>query len=113
MPDDAADAPRSLGRVVALVVDLMDRSKLQAAVPDITFAREPAGVADATVVVVDLARAGVSVAAVRAAAPDARLVVYGPHVDGAAQQAALEAGADAAYARSQFFRNPALALGLV
>jgi hypothetical protein len=97
--------------VVALVNDLMDRSRLLAAVPGITFARQPADAAGATVVIVDLTRAGLDVAAVRAAAPDARLVAYGPHVDGGAQQAALEAGADAVYARSQFFRDPAATLG--
>lgn len=99
--------------VVALVTDLMDRSRLLAAVPGITFARQAADTAGATVVIVDLTRAGLDIAAVRAAAPGARLVAYGPHVDGAAQQAALDAGADATYARSQFFRDPAAALGEV
>ena len=43
-------------RVVAFVDDLMDRSKLAAAVPQCTFVREADECAGADVVVVDLAR---------------------------------------------------------
>jgi hypothetical protein len=68
-------------KIVALVVDLMDRSRLSSAVGDIAFARDVAGCAGADVVVIDLARDAAAVASVRAAAPDARVVAFGPHVD--------------------------------
>jgi len=94
-------------RVVALVDDLMDRSRLSAAVPDVTYTRDPNGVGDADVVVVDLARYPSAVATVRTAAPAARVVAFGPHVDGAALDQARAEGADVVVPRSAFFRNPA------
>ena len=97
-------------RVVALVSDLMDRSRVSAAVPDVVFAADPAACADADVVIVDLARHSESVAAVRAAAPSARVVAFGPHVDDALLADARTDGADVVVARSQFFRDPAAAL---
>jgi hypothetical protein len=96
--------------VVALVDDLMDRSRLSGAVPGITFTRDPAGAADAAVVLVDLARHGDAVGALRAAAPAARIVAFAPHVDGDLLAAALTAGADLALPRSRLFRDPAAAL---
>ena len=96
--------------VVAYVTDLMDRSKVQSAVDGVMFARDPAAAAGADVVLVDLARFGDAVAAIRAHAPDARIVAFGPHVDDELLQRARDAGADAVMARSQFFRNPAAAL---
>jgi DNA-binding NarL/FixJ family response regulator len=98
-------------RVCALVSDLMDRSKISAAAPDAAFVRTAAGCADADVVIVDLARFGDQVAAVRAAAPNARLVCFGPHVDEDAAAAANAAGADAVLPRSQFFRDISAAIG--
>lgn len=95
---------------VALITDLMDRSKLSAAIPDVGFARSVAGCADAGVVIVDLARHGDDIAAVRAVAPGARIVGFGPHVDGERAEAARSAGADAVFPRSRFFRDPAGAL---
>lgn len=56
--------------------------------------------------VVDLARHADGVAAVRAAAPTARIVAFGPHVDADALAAARAAGADAVVPRSQLFRDP-------
>jgi hypothetical protein len=97
-------------RVVALVGDLMDRSKLTAALPDATFARDAADCAGADVVVVDLARFGGEVAAARAAAPSARIVAFGPHTDEDAFARAGRDGADAVLARSVFFRNPEVAV---
>ena len=94
-------------RVVALVGDLMDRSKVSAALPDAEFAREASACAGADVVVVDLARFGDAVRAVRAVAPDARVVAFGPHVDEDAFARARADGADATVARSLFFRDPA------
>jgi DNA-binding NarL/FixJ family response regulator len=96
--------------VVAFVTDLMDRSKVQAAVPGATFARDPAAAAGADVVVVDLARFGDTIGDIRAHAPGARIVAFGPHVDDELLARAGEAGADVVMARSRFFRDPAAAV---
>ena len=64
----------------------------------------------ADVVIVDLARFGAEVAALRAALPSARLVCFGPHVDEASAAAASAAGADVVLPRSAFFRDPAAAI---
>ena len=96
-------------RIVALVPDLMDQSRIRAALPDVVFARDPATAAGAAVVVVDLARFGDHIAAVRASTAG-RIVAFGPHVDDAGFAAAREAGADTVLARSQFFRDPAAAV---
>jgi hypothetical protein len=93
--------------VVALVADLMDRSRVSAALPGVQFASAPRACAGAATVVVDLARYGGAVAAVRAAAPAARIVAFGPHVDDALLAAARADGADLVLPRSQFFRDPA------
>lgn len=97
-------------RVVALVGDLMDRSKVTAAVPGTEFARSADGCAGADVVVVDLARFAAEVAPAREAAPAARIVAYGPHVAEDALARARADGADAVLARSAFFRDPAAAV---
>jgi hypothetical protein len=99
-------------RVCALVSDLMDRSKISAAVSDVEFVRTADACADADVVVVDLARFGDQVVAVRAAAPTARLVCFGPHVDEDGAAAANAAGADRVLPRSQFFRDVAAAINV-
>ena len=96
-------------RVCALVSDLMDRSRISGAIPEVAFVREPAACAGADVVLVDLARFGAEVGAVRAAAPDARVVCFGPHVDESGADAAVQAGADLVLPRSRFFRDPAAA----
>jgi len=93
-------------RVVALVDDLMDRSRITAALGPVEFAREADGCHDADVVVVDLGRHAADVAAVRAVAPGSVVVAFGSHVDDAALQAASEAGADHAVPRSRFFHEP-------
>jgi DNA-binding NarL/FixJ family response regulator len=93
-------------KVVALTSDLMDRSKLSAALPGVAFALAP----DADVVIVDLARGVEQVAKVRADAPGARIVCFGPHVDDASMDAARAAGADVVLPRSRFFRDPAAAI---
>ena len=94
--------------IVALVADLMDQSRIRAALPDVRFIRDPAQAADAAVVLVDIARGADHVAAVRAVTPG-RIVAFGPHVDDDARAAARAAGADAVLARSVFFRDPAAA----
>jgi hypothetical protein len=96
--------------VVALVDDLMDRSRLGAALPGMRFVSSAADCAGAVAVVVDLARHGGEVAAIRSAAPGARIVVFGAHVDEAGLAQARADGADAALARSHFFRDPASAV---
>jgi DNA-binding NarL/FixJ family response regulator len=96
--------------VVAYVTDLMDRSKVQATVPEATFAHDPAAAAGADVVVVDLARFGDAVGLIREHAPQARIVAFGPHVDDELLARAGEAGADVVMPRSQFFRDPAAAV---
>jgi len=83
--------------VVALTTDLMDRSKLTNAIPGVSFTLTP----DADVVIVDLARKP-DLAAVRATAPKARIVCYGPHVEDFSS-----VDADVVLPRSKFFRDPA------
>jgi hypothetical protein len=97
-------------RVVALVSDLMDRSRVSAAVPDAVFASDPAACTDADVVVIDLARHSAAVAAVRAAAPSVRILAFGPHVDDQLLDGARAGGADVVVTRSQFFRDPLAAV---
>ena len=100
-------------RVCALVSDLMDRSRIGGAISDVEFVRDAAACAGADVVLVDLARFGSEVGAARKAAPDARLVCFGPHVDEAAAEAAVSAGADVVMPRSRFFRDPAAAIRMM
>ena len=100
----------STHRVVALVSDLMDRSRLSAAVPDIELVSDPAEIADADVVVIDLSRYAAALGEVRRRAPGTFLVAYGPHVDDAALMAARAAGADRVLPRSRFFTDAATAL---
>ena len=97
-------------KLVALVGDLMDRSRVSGVVPEVEFATEPAACAGADVVVVDLARYADAVAAVRAAAPDARIVAFGSHVDSDLLERARRDGADAVLPRSRFFQDPAAAI---
>src|SRR6476660_9605124 len=97
-------------RVCALVVDLMDRSRITASIPDAVFVRDAADCAGADVVIVDLARSGQQVGAVRGAAPSARIIGFGPHVDDEGANAARADGADAVLPRSRFFRDPSAAL---
>jgi hypothetical protein len=94
--------------VAATTTDLMDRSRIGAAIPGVVFGLDNA----VDVVIVDLARGAEQVAEVRAAMPAARVVCYGPHVDDEAAAAARAAGADVVMARSRFFRDPAAAVGL-
>jgi hypothetical protein len=97
-------------RVVALVTDLMDRSRLGTAIPGIEFARDPAACAGAGVVIVDLGRTP-DVGPVRAAAPGARIVAYGAHVDEEGLERGRASGADLVLPRSRFFHDPAGAVG--
>jgi DNA-binding NarL/FixJ family response regulator len=97
-------------RVVALVGDLMDRSKIAAAVPDAGFVGGPDECTDADTVIVDVKAHPGAVAATRRLAPAARIVAYGRHDDPEALAAARDEGADAAMPRSRFFHDPAAAI---
>ena len=88
----------------------MDRSRIGGAISDVEFVRDAAACAGADVVLIDLARFGSEVGSVRKSAADARLVCFGPHVDEAAAEAAVSAGADVVMPRSRFFRDPAAAI---
>ena len=75
-------------RVCALVNDLMDRSRISASIADVVFVRDAAACAGADVVIVDLARSGDAVGALRTALPHAAIVAFGPHVDESSAAAA-------------------------
>jgi len=98
-------------KIVALVADLMDRSRIDSAlgpveqVGRVEFTNDATAVAGADLVLVDLARFGDVLSAVRDAAPLARIVAFGPHVDDEAMVRARADGAAAVMARSRFFRD--------
>jgi hypothetical protein len=96
--------------VVALVSDLMDRSKVDTAIPGVEFGRTPEACAGAAVVVIDLGKFADHVAAVRRLAPDARVVAFGRHDNPQALAQAKVDGADDALPRSRFFQDPAAAV---
>jgi hypothetical protein len=97
--------------VVAFVPDLMDRSRLSAALADVRFVRAAGDLVDAgaAVVVVDLGRPGVVDVLPRLGG--ARVVGFGSHVDRATLDAAKAAGCDVVLARSAFFADPARWVG--
>jgi len=97
-------------RVVAFVGDLLDRSKIAAALPDAGFAMAPDESAGADIVVIDVKAHPDTVAAVRKIVPEARLVAYGRHDNPEALEAARADGADVALPRSRFFQDPAAAV---
>jgi hypothetical protein len=97
-------------KIVAMTTDLMDRSRVSAAVPGVEFTTDPAACTDADVVVIDLARHADAVAPTRLAAPSARIVAFGPHVDAELLDQAGRDGADVVLPRSRFFQDPAAAL---
>jgi hypothetical protein len=93
--------------VVALVPDLMDRARIEAAAGDrVRFVSsvEELGDPDVDVVIVDLTRVP-QPAEIRRAAPRARIVGFGPHVDGEVFDTARAAGIDDVMPRSMFFRT--------
>jgi|SRR5581483_5742412 len=98
--------------VVAFVDDLMDRSRITAAVSGVRFARAPDAAGAADVAIVDLARHAAVVRALRAGNVELRIVGFGPHVDGDVAQAAHADGADLVLPRSRFFHDVAAALTL-
>lgn len=90
--------------VAAYVPDLMDRSRIEAAVPGVRFVTTPEELVAApeALVVVDLARAGVLD---RLASVPGRVVGFGAHVDQPLLEAASLAGCDLVLPRSKFFRE--------
>jgi hypothetical protein len=97
-------------RIVAFTSDLMDRSKISGALDDVEFVRDAGACTDADVVIVDLARNAPHVSAVRAAAPAARIVAFGSHVDTEVLEQATRDGADVVLPRSRFFQDPGAAV---
>src|SRR5213596_2584138 len=91
--------------VVAYVPDLMDRSRLSAAVTDVRFVPSPAGLTGASgpgdVVVVDLGRPGVL--DVLPSLTGRRVIGFGSHVERELLAAAKAAGCGEVLARSAFF----------
>jgi hypothetical protein len=93
--------------VVALVTDLMDRSRLRGtAEVDVRFIgpAELTDVVDADLVVVDLAKPGHLEALTRRPA-GIEVVGFGPHVDEELLARARSAGCDRVLPRSRFFRD--------
>lgn len=90
--------------LVVVTRDLMDGSRVRAAVPDATVVRgldaEPLVAAD--LILLDLAT-GLDPAAAAAIGPP--VIAYGPHVDDDALAAARAAGCRGALARSIVFRR--------
>jgi hypothetical protein len=97
-------------KVVAIVTDLMDRSKISAAIPETTFARDTSACTGADVVILDYMQSVDSVAELRRALPHARIIAFGRHTDEVGAATAAAAGADVVWPRSRFFIDPAAAL---
>ena len=95
--------------IVVLADDLMDRSRISAALGEVTYTRDPAAAAGADVVVVDLARHAGAVTVIRTSSPTTRIVAFGPHVDTDLLDRAASDGADVVVPRSRFFQDPAAA----
>jgi hypothetical protein len=98
--------------VVALVTDLMDRSRMKPG-DDLTVKfvhtagalEEAVAAGSVDAVVVDL-RQPDAMAAVRSVAGRVHVVAFGAHVDTDGLRAARDAGADVVLARSAFFADP-------
>ena len=85
--------------IIAFVPDLADRSRIEAAIPDVTFVKSLADLPPADVVILDLARVG-ELPTIEAP----RVIGFGPHVDDAMLERARAAGIEA-IPRSRFFRG--------
>jgi len=94
--------------IAAYTRDLMDRSKIQAAVPDVRFVARPealVGLAGVDVLVVDLGQRGVLEVLAELTASGVRVVAYGSHVDTGMLDTARAAGCAEVLPRSKFFRD--------
>ena len=98
-----APGPSRGMKIAAYVPDLMDRSKVAAAVPGVEFVANPRLLVEveADLVVLDLSRPGVLEALSGLA--HVRSVGFGSHVDVETLEAARAAGCDVVLARSAFF----------
>lgn len=99
-----------MSRVVALVPDIMDRSKVALASPEAQFVASSSALRGALsfgpeVVVVDLARPGALEAAGAAVAAGARVVAFGNHFQRDVLAAAREVGCHDVLPRSEFFAD--------
>ena len=95
-----------MSTVAAYTPDLMDRSKISAAVPACRFVARPAalvGLAAVDVIFVDLSKRGVLEALPDIVASGCRVVGYGSHVDHKLLAAAESAGVAEVLPRSKFF----------
>jgi len=96
-------------RVVAYVPDLVDRSRIDAAVPGIRHVGRPgdlpAAAVDADVVVVDLRRPDALTAAASSTGAGRTVVGFAPHVATDLLEAARAAGIDEVLPRSVFFHR--------
>ncbi|MDQ3108235.1 MAG: hypothetical protein M3Q68_10575 [Actinomycetota bacterium] len=93
-------------RVAAYTPDLMDRSKISAAVPDCRFVARPealVGLAGTDVILVDLSKKDVLATLGDIVAGGARVVAFGSHVDHQLLAAAEAAGCGEVLPRSKFF----------
>ena len=101
--------------VVAYVPDLMDRSKVAAAGPAVSFVATPAALVEAApgadVAVVDLGRRGVADVMPALVATGVRVVAFGSHVDRETLEGARAAGCEEVLPRSAFFRDLPSLLG--
>lgn len=94
--------------VAAYTPDLMDRSKISAAVPGCRFVARPealVGLAATDVVLVDLSKKGVLDVLPDIVASGARVLAYGAHVDKQLLATAEAAGCSEVLPRSQFFNR--------
>lgn len=97
--------------VVVFAPDLMDRSRIAAAIPDAVFVRtaDMLPLTPARLVLVDLGRAGVVETIPRIDAP---VIGFASHVDDELMASARAAGCREVLPRSRFFRTlPALVAG--
>ena len=105
----------SVPSVAAYTPDLMDRSKIAAAVPDCRFVARPealVGLAGCDLVLVDLSKRGVLDVLGDVVGSGVRVVAFGSHVDKELLATASSAGCDLVLPRSQFFsRLPELVGG--
>jgi hypothetical protein len=90
--------------IVAYAPDLMDRSRIAAALPGAVFVRSPAELSStpARLVLLDAGRAGALDVVATVAAP---VIAFGSHVDGELLDAARRAGCAEVLPRSRFFRR--------
>jgi DNA-binding NarL/FixJ family response regulator len=98
--------------VLAYIPDLMDRSRVSAAVEGVEFVKAPGDVSRAEagdVVVVDLGRPG-ALEAVADLGPGVRSIGFASHVDRSLMERAEQAGVGEVLPRSRFFASMAVML---